>query len=259
MDFEEKRFGSWLRRKGKSQSTIECYVNAIRLYFKAGYNWNFQDACLWKERAMQSTKPATVNLRVHAINTFAEFTRVRWRLKPVKVQAQRFVEYQLTASQYQKLLKGLLADGEYRWWAAIKVLACTGVRISEFLQIRREDLKVGYVDVCGKGSKYRRIWFPSSLRQSVLSTFKEDGLLLPYSDSVVRKRLHVFAKRYGIPAGPMHPHEFRAFYARNVYERCKDIKFLQDLLGHASVQTTMGYLRKTSKGISRRISKIVTW
>lgn len=138
-------------------------------------------------------------------------------------------------------------------------MACTGVRISEALQIRREDLKVGYVDVCGKGSKYRRIWFPSSLRQSVLSTFKEDGLLLPYSDGVIRKRLHVFAKRYGIPAGPMHPHEFRAFYARNVYERCKDLKFLQDLLGHADIKTTVRYLRKTSKGISRRVSRIVTW
>ena len=259
MEVDLKRFGAWLKRKGRSESTIASYVNALDLYFRSGYRWTFQDACLWKERAMHDSKPATVNLRVHAINACADFSRVRWRLKPVKVQVQHFVDHQLTTSQYQKLLKGLVDDGEYRWWAAIKVMACTGVRISEFLQIRREDLKIGYVDVCGKGTKYRRVWFPSSLRQSVLSTFKEDGLLLPYSDGVIRKRLHVFAKRYGIPAGPMHPHEFRAFYARNVYERCKDLKFLQDLLGHADIKTTVRYLRKTSKGISRRVSRIVTW
>ena len=213
----EKKYAAWLRRQGRSKSTISSYSNSLRLYFEAGYRWTFEDACLWKESEMQRVKPATVNIRIHALNTYAQFTRVRWRLKPVKVQNQQYVEHQLSMSQYEKLLSCLLADGELRWWAAIKVLACTGVRISEFLQIKREDLKTGYVDVCGKGTKYRRIWFSSSLRQEVLSTYKEEGLLLPYSDGVIRKRLHAFAKKYKLPKEPLHPHEFRAFYARGKF------------------------------------------
>ena len=255
----EKKYAAWLRRQGRSKSTTESYSNSLKLYFESGYKWTFEDACLWKESEMQRVKPATVNIRIHAINAYCQFTHVRWRLKPVKVQNQQYVEHQLTMTQYEKLLKCLLEDGQLRWWAAIKVLACTGVRISEALQIKREDLKTGYVDVCGKGSKYRRIWFSSSLRQEVLSTFKEDGLLLPYSDGVIRKRLHAFARKYKLPKEPLHPHEFRAFYARQVYDKCKDLKFLQDLLGHSDIKTTVRYLRKTSKGISRRISKIVTW
>lgn len=253
MDFEK-----WLKRKGLATGTAMSYAMSMKYYFRE-YKWTFADACEWKENEMRRVKPATVNIRIHAINRYAEYTKTRWRLKPIKVQQQQFVESQLTMSQYEKLLGCLLEDGEYRWWAAIKILACTGVRISEFLQIKREDLRVGYVDVCGKGTKFRRIWFGSRLRQEVLSTYKEDGFILPYNQGVIRKRLHAFAKRYGIPKAPMHPHEFRAFYARNVYERCKDLKFLQDLLGHADIKTTVRYLRKTSKGISRRISKIVTW
>lgn len=255
----DKKFARWLERQGKSKSTISSYSNSLFLYFSRGYKWTFEDACLWKEQEMQRCKPATVNLRIHAINTYAQYSRTRWRLKPVKVQTQHFVEHQLTMSQYEKLLSCLLDDGELRWWAALKVLAGTGVRISEFLQIKREDLKIGYVDVCGKGIKYRRVWFSSKLRQEVLSTYKENGPLLPYSDGVIRKKLHAFAKKYRLPKEPLHPHEFRAFFARNVYEKCKDLKFLQDLLGHADIKTTIRYLRKTSKGISRRISKIVTW
>ena len=253
MDFEK-----WLKRKGLSTGTAVSYAMSMEYYFRE-YKWTFADACEWKENEMRRVKPATVNIRIHAINRYAEYTKTRWRLKPIKVQQQQFVESQLTMSQYEKLLGCLLEDGEYRWWAAIKILACTGVRISEFLQIKREDLRVGYVDVCGKGTKFRRIWFGSRLRQEVLSTYKEDGFILPYNQGVIRKRLHAFAKRYGIPKAPLHPHEFRAFYARNVYEKCKDLKFLQDLLGHADIKTTVRYLRKTSKGISRRISKIVTW
>lgn len=255
----DKKYKAWLKRQGRSNSTIESYFTSLRLYFEAGFSWSFEDACLWKEKEMQRVKPATVNLRIHAINSYCAYTRVRWRLKPVKVQTQQFVENQLSIAQYEKLLHCLLADGNVRWWAAIKILACTGVRISEFLQIRREDLKVGYVDVCGKGTKYRRVWFSSKLRQEVLSTYKEDGPILPYNSGVIRKKLHAFAMKYKLPKEPLHPHEFRAFYARRVYEKCHDLKFLQDLLGHADIKTTVRYLRKTSKGISRRISKIVTW
>ena len=227
----------------------------MRLYFQRGYKWSYEDACRWKEDEQKRVKPASVNLRINAVNQYAQWQRSRWRLKPVKLQNQQFVEVQLTVAQYEKLLTSLKEDGELRWWAAIKVLACTGVRISEFLQIKREDLKTGYVDVCGKGTKFRRVWFSSKLRNEVLSTFKEDGFLLPYSAGVIRKRLHAFARKYHLPKEPLHPHEFRAFFARNVYEKCKDIRFLQDILGHADVKTTMRYLRKTSKGISRRLSK----
>lgn len=254
-----KNFEKHLKEKGLSTSTCCSYSNSLKLFFEQGYKWTYEDACRWKEDEQQKCKPATINIRIHAINRYAEFTHVRWRLKPVKIQSQQFVEHQLTMSQYERLLQCLLDDGDLRWWAAIKILACTGVRISEFLQIKREDLKVGYVDVCGKGTKYRRVWFSSKLRQEVLSIYKEDGPILPYNTGVIRKRLHAFARKYKLPKEPLHPHEFRAFYARNVYDKCKDIKFLQDLLGHSDIKTTVRYLRKTSKGISRRISKIVTW
>lgn len=257
--YDEHAFSIWLRRSGKSEATVSSYTSSMRLYFQAGFTWSWGDACKWKEEEMRRVRPATVNIRIHAINAFATYTKSRWRLKPVRIQPPQFVEHQLSMSQYERLLICLKQDGEIRWWAAIKVLACTGVRISEFLQIKREDLKTGYVDVCGKGTKYRRVWFSSSLRQEVLSEYKEEGPLLPYSDGVIRKKLHSFAHRYKLPKEPLHPHEFRAFFARNVYEKCKDIKFLQDLLGHADIKTTVRYLRKTSKGISRRISKIVKW
>lgn len=253
-----KPYATWLRKEEMSTATVLSYVNSMKLYLES-YSLTWTDACRWKEEQMNKVKPATLNLRIHALNSYCKFSKFKWRLKPVKIQSQHFVEYQLTMVQYEKLLSCLLDDGELRWWAAIKVLAGTGVRISEFLQIKREDLKIGYVDVCGKGTKYRRVWFSSSLRQEVLSTYKEDGPLLPYSDGVIRKKLHAFAKKYRLPKEPLHPHEFRAFFARNVYEKCKDLKFLQDLLGHADIKTTIRYLRKTSKGISRRISKIVTW
>lgn len=198
LGYDDVSFRRWLRKTGKSEATINSYASSLRLYFDS-HAWTWLDACRWKEEEMSHVKPATLNLRIYAINRYAEFMKTKWRLKPIKVQPQQFVEHQLTMAHYNKLLEGLMKDGELRWWTVIKVMACTGVRISEALQIRREDLVAGHVDIIGKGSKVRRIWFSASLRREVLSTFKEEGPLLTYDQGVIRKRLHAFAKRYGIP------------------------------------------------------------
>ena len=135
---ENQNFKKWLKRKGLSESTVSSYINTLRLYEQEGFSFSFDNACRWKELQMQNHKPGTVNIRIHAINKYAEYTKTRWRLKPVKVQNQQYVENQLTMTQYNKLLSCLYEDGNLRWWVSIKVLASTGVRISEFLQIRLE-------------------------------------------------------------------------------------------------------------------------
>ena len=37
MEIDLRRFGAWLKHKGRSKSTITSYVNAIDLYFRSGY------------------------------------------------------------------------------------------------------------------------------------------------------------------------------------------------------------------------------
>ncbi len=259
MEKDIKSFQAFLKRQNLSKSTIGTYSNLVSYFYEQGYTFNFENCCKWKEEQQRVCKPGTVNVKIHAMNRYCEFMRVRFRLKPVKMQVPQYADNLLTMGMYQRLLNCLWNDGEIKWWVSIKVLACTGVRISEFLQIRLDDIRTGYVDVCGKGNKYRRVWFSASLRSEILSAYKVNGVLLSCSDGVIRKRLHVFAKRYSLPKEPLHPHAFRSLFARSVYEKSKDIKFLQDLLGHADIKTTMRYLRKSSKGISRRVSSIVKW
>ena len=252
-------FARHLALLGKSRSTISSYTAAIRLYFNMGYCWTFEDACRWKESEMGTKSPATVNLRIAALSAYGEFMKTKWRLLPVRNRVQQYVEHQLTKAGYDRLVSYLLEQEMYRWYAIVKLLACTGLRISEARQVTLADIRTGYCDVCGKGAKYRRVFFPGRLRKDILAVHDIEGPLIPFSDGCVRKRLHVFADRCRIDRKALHPHEFRAFFARCVYDRCRDLKFVQDLLGHADIKTTARYLRKTSKGVSRRLSRIVTW
>ena len=254
-----EQFYRYLLKEGKAKATAETYASTVRLFEKEGYKYDFDSICRWKEDLCQRCKPASVNLRIHSMNEFLEYNSVKFKLKQIRVQAQHFVEAELTNAQYVRLLNGLKKDGNYQYWTAVKIMAGTGVRISEFLQITLADVRQGYVDVCGKGTKYRRVWFPSKMRNEILSVYSTEGLILPYTARYIRFKLKGFAKKYNIPEEVMHPHEFRSFYARNVYAKTKDVRLLQDLLGHENISTTMKYLRKTSASIGKRISSIVDW
>lgn len=254
-----EKFRSHLLELGRSQATAKSYVSSIRLYLAQGYSWTFEDACRWKEEQMMRMKPATVNLRIHALGAYGDFLGTEWRLRPVRNQVGQYVEHQLTMAAYVRLVTHLQEERLDRWFAIVKLLACTGLRISEAMQVTLADVRNGWCDVKGKGSKYRRVWFSSRLRKDILSVLDEEGPIIPYTDGMVRKRLRSFAAKCRIEKEALHPHEFRAFFARCVYDRCRDLRFIQDLLGHADIKTTARYLRKTSRGVGRRVSRIVTW
>ena len=51
----------------------------------------------------------------------------------------------------------------------------------------------------------------------------------------------------------------RMLFAKSFIERCPDIAFLSDLLGHESLETTRIYLRRTSTEQQQIVNKIVNW
>ena len=254
-----RSFEKYLRDKGYSSATISAYCNSVRLYLSSGYKIAVDDLCRWKEEEIRRVKVGTVTLRIHAINKYMEFRGQAFRLKPLKIDVPDYVEDELTAGLYAKLISSLEKDGNWEWYAVIKLLACTGMRISEAMQVEAWHIqKDGYIDIIGKGSKVRRVWFSSSLRKELEGKL-EEGRIIRHDQRYIRMALHRLAEKYHLPKRPMHPHAFRAFFARQVYARTKDLQFVQNLLGHASIKTTMRYLRKSSKGMRRRISQIVTW
>ena len=242
-----------------SRSTIEAYTGVVGLYLRMGYRFTLNEFARWRDDELRRVKPATYNIRVHALNRYMAFVGLKYRLKPVSIHDQCFVEHELTREDFDRLCNGLLADGEYRWFSIFKLLATTGARISEFRQFTLEDVRRGYKDVLGKGSKFRRIWIPDGARREVLERFHEEGPFIVDEARQVRMKMHRFADRYGIAREPMHPHEFRHFFAREFYARTKDINRLKALMGHADMKTTVRYLRRTSESVSSGISDVVDW
>ena len=150
------------------------------------------------------------------------------------------------------------------------LLTSTGLRISEFCNVNTRDVLPdgAAIRVNGKGSRERMVYIGNKElntrlaqeRSAALKSRGPDeplflnqlgGRLLP---QVFRRRVHALAKARGID-NRVTPHMFRHTAATLLLENGADIRFVQRLLGHASIATTEIYTHVSDEALQRAVSK----
>ena len=149
------------------------------------------------------------------------------------------------------------------------LLAATGARVSELIQIKAEHVAIGYFDLYTKGGKVRRLFIPQQLREEAVEWLdkqkKTSGYLFlnPQGERIttrgIAQKLKYFAEKYGINTKVVYPHSFRHRYAKNFLEAFNDISLLADLMGHESIETTRIYLRRTASEQQAIVDKVIVW
>lgn len=143
--------------------------------------------------------------------------------------------------------------GSIRDLAMIDLLASTGMRVGELVHLNREDIDFENREcvVFGKGSKERPVYFDARTKlhlKNYLDSRDDDNpalfvsLLSPHNRleiSGVELRLRNLGRRLGI--AKVHPHKFRRTLATKAIDKGMPIEQVQQLLGHAKIDTTMQY------------------
>jgi len=263
-------FRKYLYRKNLAENTINAYLYALKQYNEHFGTINKKNLRNFKIFLIERYKPQTVNLRLRAINCYLEsIGKKNLRIQFVKVQQKSFLENVISEADYIHFRNSLKEDNEIFWYFVIRFLAATGARISEFIQIKVEHIKTGYIDLYSKGGKLRRIYIPKSLQLETISWLKEKQqksgfvFLNKHGKRITTRgisgQLKKLAVRYGISRVVVYPHSFRHRFAKSFLERFNDIAFLADLMGHESIETTRIYLRKTATEQQAIVDKIIDW
>jgi len=132
----------------------------------------------------------------------------------------------------------------------IKTLLYTGVRVSELIRVKLEDVDFTRCQiriVAGKGKKDRQVPFPKSFRETLAlhasNALKSRYVYLfesswkrPYSDRGIRSMLEKYSKLAGM-AHTISPHQLRHFLFTWLKKKGIDDALIQPYSGHESRQS----------------------
>lgn len=138
--------------------------------------------------------------------------------------------------------------------AIFELLLSSGMRVGELVQLNYQDLNMSdcSVIVHGKGDKEREVFFNElakiSIRRYLDSRTDNNPALFvslnsPYHRlgvSGVETMLRGVGKRAGVTK--VHPHRFRRHFATTMIHKGVHIEQVQQLLGHAEIETTQMYI-----------------
>jgi integrase/recombinase XerD len=138
----------------------------------------------------------------------------------------------------------------------LELLYSTGIRLSELLVLRKEDIDFGTATLKvrqGKGGKDRITIIGKQALERIKAL--DDGTLFrgrkgSYSPRSVEEVVATAAQRAGIPF-KVTPHSLRHSFATHLLEQGTDIRHIQALLGHERIQTTQRYTRVARTSLSR--------
>ena len=263
-------FERHLRGTNLAENTVKSYLFAVRQFYERYDSVTKRSLKEHKAWLIEQYKPKTVNLRIRAINCYLEsIGKSAWALSSVKVQQKAFLENVISEADYTYFKNCLKRDGNLPWYFVIRFLAATGARVSELVQIKVEHIKLGHLDLYSKGGKLRRIYIPKALQEEALAWLNEiqrdSGFIFlnRFGERITTRgisgQLKKLAIKYGIDPAVVYPHSFRHRFAKSFLDRCSDIAFLADLMGHESIETTRIYLRKTATEQRTLVDNIVDW
>jgi integrase/recombinase XerC len=140
--------------------------------------------------------------------------------------------------------------------AIMELFYSSGLRLAELvgLSITDIDLADRTVRVLGKGSKTRVVPVGRKACDAIRAWLRERAALANVDETAlfvgrngtrlkaraVQLRIAMWARRKGLPSR-VYPHLFRHSFATHLLESSKDLRGVQELLGHADISTTQVY------------------
>lgn len=271
--------------RGLALNTCKAYAADIRAFFKylggkEPLKATPQDLTdyLWKLRSERKLKPSSTFRALEALRSFYRFQVSEERLQEDPTQnfqsphlPERLPLY-LNQRETQELFRAAQAGVSpnhfeaLRSLTALELLYATGMRVSEMLGLKPQDVNLndGWVRVLGKGSKERMIPLHDSAKKTLAiylrlrqerfekKTAAPEIFLSRSGRKLSRvqfwRDLKALGKKSGLDRG-LYPHLLRHSFASHLLQGGADLRSLQELLGHANLTTTQIYTHLETSGI----------
>ncbi len=270
--------------RGYSPHTVKAYARDVRAFreFLAMRHGQIEhpdqvprEMVVQFALSLKGDAPLTVRRKLAALSSFYGFLQDTGQAthNPARGVPLPKVAQVLPTSLSEDQARRLLEAAHTPWHRAlVALLPFAGLRRSEVTAITLEDLDLehGHLLVRGKGAKQRAV----PLAPMVVQAIQEYLPCRPQTDSA-----HLFVSRVGGHALPgrvtnrmlrqvlrgadldqkrITPHRLRHTFATHLLRTGVDVRTVQELLGHADLQTTARYLHSDLRTKQAAVGRLAT-
>jgi site-specific recombinase XerD len=245
-----------------------------------------------EEQQAMGLAATSIRRRASGVRGFCKWLRARcileadpWEGTSVAAGRARRLPRLLTTQELARLLNALkkaagvtdperveeLLDRphEFTTLLAVSLMVATGVRVGEVVSIRCQDIDLNgrSLRIMGKGRRERQVFLTNQSLKAYTRLYlkaresrgvQHSHLLFnrhnaPLTAPAMRSRLAKAAGDAGLEGG-VTPHMLRHTAATQLIEAGVDIRYIQRLLGHASLSTTEIYTHVSDRALMRVVS-----
>ena len=230
-----------------------------------------------RHRRAGGVAPNTTRMELGALKAFSAWCANRRLIQEdptapiVLPRLQQRLPETVNESQIQTLIESIpqTTPLDIRDRAIIEVFYASGIRLAELVSLRLENtnLQDNWLRVTGKGNKTRIVpigqlaresldCYLTSARPSLVNPKTESHLFLSnrgtaLSPSRIQQIIQERAQQAGLDPHIFHPHALRHSFASHLLGNGADLRVIQEMLGHSSINTTQIYTHVDQSTIKR--------
>ena len=265
MDIYLKKLEEELRLRKYSPKTITAYLACVANYLKVKKNdFEIVDVDFIKQYLLskmnEGVSSQTTNQNLQAINFFCCNVLKFDRKIDIKfAKTPRKLPIVLSRDEIQIILKNI----ENKKHKLMVTLAySSGLRVSEVTNLKIKDINLMELTIhlkCAKGNKDRLTVFPEKLTKDIKRLISDKSFDNYVFDSerggklTERTAQKVFEnafKKSGVKKKATF-HSLRHSFATHLLENGVDVRYVQELLGHANIRTTQIYTQVTNPSLKK--------
>ena len=275
-----EEYRAWLTDNGKSAGTVKTYILNVGQYMKwyretfgaemtVLLHGNILDYRSFLQN-VKKQKASGVNVKLSALISFDSFLTETGRQQEsaiskkdlLRIQAAYASPGELTEKDVDAFRQAVLLWSGRRDHALVTIMAYAGLRVSETLGLRLDDVDLIGRQITvnkGKGNKERVVFIGDKVIHAVREYLKELGAdgrwLFPGRDGgkLYRSAANKLCNRF---SDKITPHKLRHFFCSNALEKGYSFHEVANQAGHSNIHTTLRYSNPTKDVMREKANRL---
>ena len=267
--------------KGYSQNTIDSYRTDLEKFLSYNKNKNIdnitnEDLKIYvKHLKEEKLNEKSISRNISCLKSFYKFLVIEKYISNNPSDSifipkiRKMLPNILTEEEVLDLLNIKLVDSfSYRNKAMLELMYATGLRVSELVNLRLQDIDLNedIIRTFGKGSKERVIPIGEYAKEYLEKyVFEYRGKMIKknpseyvflnnHGNKMTRQGFFKIIKKLASEKGinkDLSPHTIRHSFASHLLKYGADLRTIQELLGHSDISTTQIYTHITNEELKK--------